>query len=146
MNKLYPFLLILLLFVVSCQPDDAPISNVPSIDLEQAGPAVIKENVDSIYFVIYYKDGDGDLGSNDPKVKNLFVEDTRIGLIYKYRIQDLVPGGGAVGIQGELHFSIPNTVITGGGNQEEVTYSVWLIDAAGHESNRLSVGPFMVVK
>lgn len=146
MNKLYPLLIVLLLFVVSCQPDDAPMSNVPFIDLEQAGPAVITENVDSIYFVIYYKDGDGDLGSGDPNVKNLFVEDTRIGLIYKYRIQDLVPGNAAIGIQGELHFSIANTVITGSGTEEEVTYSVWVIDAAGHESNRLSVGPFLVIE
>ncbi|MHB1277931.1 MAG: hypothetical protein ACYC1Q_06000 [Bacteroidia bacterium] len=146
MNKLYPLLIVLLVFVVSCQPDDAPMSNVPVIDLEQAGPALIKENVDSIYFVITYTDGDGDLGSGDPNVKNLFVEDTRIGLIYKYRIRDLVPGGASVGIQGELHFSIPNTVITGSGTQEQVTYSLWVIDAAGHESNRLSVGPFLVVE
>lgn len=146
MNRISFFVIAMLLLCVSCQKEDTSLSIIPKIDLEQAGPAVIKENVDSIYFVVAYTDGDGDLGSNDPKVKNLFVEDTRIGLVYKYRIQDLVPGNAEVGIQGVLHFSIPNTVITGSGTQEEVTYSVWVVDAAGHESNRLSVGPFLVVE
>lgn len=133
------------LFLVSCEKE-TPLSDEPTIDLLQAGPSVIKENVDSIYFVIAYTDANGDLGSTDPNTRNLFVEDTRIGLVYEYRIQQLVPGGAEVGIQGELHFSIPNTVITGSGTSEQVTYSVWIKDAAQHESNRLSVGPFTVVE
>ncbi len=145
MKKLVSLSILIAVIAVSCEKE-ATLSVVPKIDLTQAGPSVIEENVDSVYFEISYTDADGDLGSTDPNVRNLFVEDTRIGLVYKYRIQELVPNGATVGIEGELHFSIPNTVITDGSKQQEVIYSIWVKDMAGHESNRLSVGPFLVIE
>lgn len=145
--KLVTYLFLTLpLYFIACKKETVRLDTNPEITLMQAGPAIIKANTDSVYFVISYKDGDGDLGSNDPEAKNLFVEDQRIGLIYEYRIQQLVPNGAAIGIQGELHFSIANTVITGSGTEEEVNYRIWIKDSGGNESNRVEAGPFQVVQ
>ena len=138
------FILISVIFG-ACKKDES-LGNVPEITLIKAGPDQIKVYEDSVYFSIAYKDGDGDLGDPDPLVKNLFVEDHRIDLTYAYRISELVPGSAAVGIQGELNFSIANTVLTSSNSSETVYYRVWVVDRAGHRSNTLVIGPLTTVQ
>jgi len=139
-------LAIISVFVLSaCKKEDA-LSEVPEITLLKVGPDIIKAYEDSIYFSISYKDGDGDLGSADPLVKNLFVQDHRIDLTYEYRISELVPNGASVGIQGILNVSIANTVLTGSGNSESVYYRIWVVDRARHRSNTLVIGPLKVIE
>lgn len=145
MRKLL-FISVLLYFVVGGCKKEEGLSDVPEITLLKAGPDIIKAYEDSIYFSIAYKDGDGDLGDTNPLVKNLFVQDHRIDLTYGYRIAELVPGNANVGIQGELNFSIVNTVLTGTGSSEQVYYRVWIIDRAGNRSNTLIIGPLKVVE
>lgn len=137
------YLVLIVLLAVACKKEE-PLSDTPGIALKGAGPDRIQAYTDSVYFHISYKDGDGDLGSNDPLKENLFVRDTRINLVYGYRIQELVPGGAKVPISGDLHFSLPNTVISGSGAEEPVTYQIWVEDDAGHTSNMLNAGPFTV--
>ena len=138
-------LVILTLFFNDCSKGEEGISSSPEISLIHAGPQVIKAFTDSIYFSIEYIDGDGDIGSNDAEQENLFVEDTRMGLIYAFRIHQLSPKGTNPGIKGRLNFSLENTVLSGK-DSEIVTYKIWLIDRAGHKSNNLNAGPFEVVE
>lgn len=70
---------------------------------------------------------------------------TYIDLTYSYRIRELVPGGAEVPIRGSLELTLPNTVITNGSSSEQVTYTIWVQDQAGHESNRISAGPITVI-
>ncbi|MDX5321433.1 MAG: hypothetical protein LPK45_09920 [Bacteroidota bacterium] len=136
--------LCLILLLGSCAKEQLD-KDIPLIGLIQAGPQQIKANEDSVYFHISYEDANGDLGSQDAKVSNLFVEDMRINLIYEFRIQELVPNAAAVPIRGELHFSLNNTVITGAGSVEWVNYRIWIKDRAGNESNKIIAGSFKVI-
>ncbi len=134
---------LLLLFLNACKKEE-PLSPVPDIELLAAGPDRIEAFTDSFWFSIRYTDGNGDLGSEDPSVNNLFVRDTRLGLVYEFRVQDLVPGTAEVAIQGTLNFSLDNTILLGAGTEETVSYEIWMTDRAGNQSNILTAGPFTV--
>lgn len=125
--------------------DDLEIVDTPSISLVSVGPSTVIELQDSIQFVIAYEDGDGDLGENSPDVKNLFLTDNRIDLEYSFRIKELVPNGAEVPIKGELVLTLPNTVITDGSTEQQVSYTIYVKDRAGHQSNSLTAGPITVV-
>lgn len=130
--------------VVGCG-EDVDFNETPQIELISVGPSQVVELQDSIRFVIGYEDGDGDLGENSPDAKNLFLRDERINLEYKFRIRELVPNQAEVPIKGELILTLPNTVITDGSTSQNVTYSIWVKDRAGHQSNTLTAGPITVV-
>lgn len=134
-----------MLLLFSCAKEGEPISRVPEIKLIQAGPQTIKAFTDSIYFSIEYLDGDGDIGSNVAEKDNLFVEDTRMGLVYSFRIHQLSPQGTQPAIKGILNFSLENTILSDN-KPENVSYKIWLLDQAGNKSNVLNAGPFEVIQ
>ena len=117
----------------------------PVISLVSAGPDTIREFVDSIQVVISYEDLDGDLGQNNTDADNLFVRDLRADITYGYRIQQLVPGGTAVPIRGELRFSIKNLYRLDTLPTEAVSFNIYCQDRAGHTSNAVSAGPFYIL-
>jgi hypothetical protein len=133
------------IFMSSCK-EEYPFGASPEIAMIKYGPDTVRQFVDSIYFSISYNDGDGDLGENDTDADNLIVTDTRIGVKHTFRIKQLVPGGAQVPIKGTLNFSIPNTFLTGSSNQEELSYSIYVKDRAGHQSNVLTAGPIVVLQ
>ncbi|MBL7924716.1 MAG: hypothetical protein JNL88_11005 [Bacteroidia bacterium] len=139
--------LTVLMAASSCrQKDDDPFaSKVPQIELRAVQPQVAVEFSDSIVFRVYYRDNDGDLGENDPDVKNLFLTDNRIGVRYEYRIQQLAPSGSAVPIEGNLNVVL-NTVARTDTSlaQETATFSIYVIDRAGNKSNTVTSGPVTI--
>ena len=86
-------------------------------------------------FTIYYQDGDGDLGENDPEVENLFIEDNRTNGAQGFRIQQLAPSDAAIQIAGTLNVELRNTGITDGSNSQTVSWDVWVVDRSGNKSN-----------
>lgn len=110
---------------------------VPQIALEQVGPDAVVALEDSIYMRISFYDKDGDLGENFTDDKNLFVIDSRLNLAHEYRISSIVPGGAEVPIQGELEWTIPSVYITNGNASQKVSYSIYVVDRAGNQSNIL---------
>ncbi len=134
---------LLLIAVIGCK-EEFPFGSEPIITLQNYGPNAVVEFTDSIYFQIGFEDGDGDLGENNTDDHNLIVEDNRNGIKYTYRISELVPGGANVPIKGVLRFSINNTFIIGNGPTEEVTYSIHVLDRAGHTSNTVTTGPIII--
>ncbi len=131
--------------LLACKQEE-PFDAVPQIALIGYGPDTVTEFVDSIYFSISYQDGDGDLGENNSDDHNLTVTDSRIGIEYKYRIRQLVPGNSEVPIKGILNFSIPNTFITDGTTQQEVSYAIDVKDRAGNNSNTLTTGSILIIQ
>lgn len=127
----------------SCSKD-IELSTTPEIELVSAGPSSVVELQDSIRFVIRYEDGDGDLGENDPDAKNFYLRDERINLVYEFRIRELVPDQASVPITGTLRLTLPNTVITDGSQSQQVVYSIWIKDRAGHQSNTVTTDPITV--
>ena len=137
-------LLIVSALMVACG-EDVTFDATPSIELSHIGPETVVELEDSIRIVVAYEDGDGDLGENSPDAKNFFLRDNRIDLVYQFRIKELVPDGASVPIRGTLELTLPNTVITDGSSQQDVTYTIWVKDRAGHQSNMVTSGPITIV-
>ena len=114
------------------------ISEIPEISFESVVPNVVTEYQDSLYFTISYRDGDGDLGQNNTDENNLFVQDSRNGVTYGFRIRQLAPDNATIAIQGNLNVTLANTAIINGGTSESVNYTIWVVDRAGNESNRVN--------
>jgi hypothetical protein len=125
-----------------CQKDDDPFANkVPTIELLSLTPQMVVEFQDSLVFNIKYRDNDGDLGENDPNVKNLFITDNRIGIVYDYRIQQLAPTGSAIAIEGTLQVVLNSVARTDTSlAQQSATFSVYMKDRAGNKSNTVTSG------
>jgi hypothetical protein len=138
-----PFLLI----IFSCKKEIAPISVIPEIEFVDIFPKKVKAYQDSITIRIKYKDGDGDLGENNPTVKNCFVSDSRVSIEYPFRIKQLAPDNTQIAIQGELDIVIANTgLINDMHATEEVTYVISMEDRAKNKSNIIATLPITVEK
>lgn len=131
------FGLAVLIGVSSCNTGTG-ISEIPEISFESVVPNVVVEYQDSLYFTISYRDGDGDLGENNTDENNLFLQDSRNQVTYGFRIQQLAPDNAEIAIQGNINVTLPNAAIVNGGTSESITYSIWVVDRAGNESNRVN--------
>lgn len=121
------------------------VSDTPKIAFVSISPAVVQEYHDSIKIVFSYVDGGGDLGDANTAVSNLFVEDSRNGIVYKYRIPQLSPDLVDVNVQGQFSVVISNTVITDGSSLQKLHYIVYIQDRAGHTSNSVETTEIEVI-
>jgi hypothetical protein len=128
-------LIVLLLF--ACKKDDA-LSVVPTIDFQSISPLTAQEYIDDIIITISYTDEDGDLGENFPDIDNLFVEDSRNGIIYHYRIPQLAPNGAEIAIKGNFNITINGSGITDSSTSQQVNYAIYLKDRVGNKSNTIT--------
>lgn len=135
-----------LFFFFSCKKDEPGISDVPEITSVTASPTQIVEFEDSILFTIGYRDGNGDLGENNADAKNLFITDNRINITYSFRIKQLAPSNSTIPIQGTIHATLNSTGITDGSSQQNVSYSVYVVDRAGNRSNVATTTTLVIVK
>lgn len=124
-------------FLSSCNTGEE-ISEVPEISFESVAPNVVTEYQDSLVFTISYRDGDGDLGENNTDNDNVFVQDSRNQVTYGFRVQQLAPDNANIAIQGNMNVTLPNTAIVNGGASESVSYTIWVVDRAGNESNKVT--------
>ncbi len=144
MKKLF-FIAIFFVVISSCKKDEKiEISNTPVIEFTSITPATAIEYQDKITITISYKDGDGDLGENSPDVKNLFLTDTRNSVTYQYRISQLAPATGTFAIQGKLTVELKNTAITNGASSQAVSFTAYVKDRAGNQSNTITTSAITV--
>ena len=135
MRRLTYILIVLLLF--ACKKDDA-LSVVPTIEFQSISPLTAQEYIDDIIITISYTDEDGDLGENSPNIDNLFVEDSRNGIVYHYRIPRLAPNGNEIAIVGNFNITINGSGITDSSTSQQVNYTIYLKDRAGNKSNTIT--------
>ena len=136
MKRVYFILFVpIALMWVSCEKPDVSISDIPEIELLNAGPLIVEAFKDSVVFEIKYTDGNGDLGTNDDTQRNVFVTDSRIDVTHEFRVQQLAPDGANIAITGTFFIHLPNTLLTGGNTEEKVKFSIYVVDEAGNESN-----------
>lgn len=140
------YIIIFFLAIASCKKDDSTISDIPAIEFVSVTPAAVVEYQDKLTFTISYIDGNGDLGENSSTVKNLFLTDSRNNVTYKYRVQQLAPDGASIAIKGNLSVELNNTGITDGSNSQTFTYSIYVVDRAGNQSNIVTSTPVVVTK
>lgn len=131
---------------LSCKKEKTGSTTTPQIEFVSISPSSAVEYVNSITISFSYDDLDGDLGENDPNVTNLFVTDSRNNVTYNYRISQLAPDGANIHIQGNLNTVIKNTAITDGSSSQSVTYSLYLKDRAGNQSNTITTSEITVTK
>jgi hypothetical protein len=134
-------LIVLLLF--ACKKDDA-LSVVPTIDFQSISPLTAQEYIDDIIITISYTDEDGDLGENSPDIDNLFVEDSRNGIVYHYRIPQLAPNGNEISIEGNFNIKINGSGITNSSTSQQVNYDIYVKDRAGNKSNTITASSITI--
>ena len=128
-----------------CKKDEAIHSDTPTIELVSVSSTSVQEG-DPLTFKIKYTDGDGDLGENDANAKNLFLIDNRVNVTYEYRIEQLAPSGSSIIIRGNLNVELSSTAITNGSNSQSVTYSIYVRDRAGNQSNTVTTESITINK
>lgn len=135
---------IVVLFAACKKDEDTKMSDTPSLEFVSVTPANATEFVDSLIFTVRYKDGNGDLGENNPDVKNLFLVDNRIGIVHEYRISQLAPTGSSIATEGNLNIVLQSIVITDSSSQQNATFSIYVKDRAGNVSNTVTSGTIVV--
>lgn len=131
-------------FLSSCKSDPLLIPSVPEIELLDVSPIAVQAFKDSIVFRIQYTDGDGDLGTNDDSERNVFLQDDRIAATHSFRLQQIAPDEADIAVRGTFTLSLPNTLITDGSAQQEASFTLYVVDRAGNESNRVQ-SPIILV-
>lgn len=142
------FLIVALLglTLLGCKKDDEGFSDTPSIEFLSITPSAVTEFEEEVVITIKYQDGNGDLGENDPDVKNLFVTDSRNNVEYSFRVQQLAPSDANIIIEGELDVKLTTLSVVGSGSSESATFSVYIIDRAGNKSNVVTTSAVTVSK
>ena len=133
------------LVVVSCKKAEE-IGPIPEIEFISVTPGNVQEYADSLVFTIKYRDGDGDLGENTSGAENFFLADSRNNVIYKFRIPQLAPDNSSIIIEGNLNVTLANTAIIDGSNSQTFTYSIYVKDRAGNQSNTVVTSPVTVTQ
>ena len=141
-NKL--ILVVMVFLFAACKKEDDPETFNPILEFVSVTPSNAKEFIDSLVFTVRYKDGNGDLGENNPDVKNLFLVDNRIGITHEYRISQLAPSGSSIATEGDLNVVLQNIVITDSSTQQNATFSIYVKDRAGNVSNTVTSGTIVV--
>lgn len=147
-NKSLFFLFLsgILISFSGCKKEE-PISNVPSIKFVSMTPNPAVKYHDEIKITIEYTDGDGDLGENTPDAKNLYCTDSRNGVTYEFRIPQLGPDNSNIIINGQLIFDLaPQGFVDDNNTTEITTYSIYVKDRAGNQSNTVQTSSLTINK
>lgn len=145
--KTFAATIVCFLFISSCKKDDeVKFDTTPSIEFSGITPSSATQYTDAVTITLKYKDGDGDLGQNSSSVENCFITDNRIGIVYKYRIPQLAPDNANVPIQGTLNIPLGGQIITDSTNAQTVTYTLYVTDRAGHQSNSVTTSAITIRK
>jgi len=113
------------------------MSVVPAITFKSISPSTVNQFSDSLVIAIEYTDGDADLGQNNTETPNAFVTDQRNNIEYKFRIRQLAPDNANIAIKGVLDIIIPSVAVSGT-TSELATFSLYVKDRAGNQSNTIA--------
>lgn len=135
-----------LLLLIGCKKEDEKYSNVPEIEFVSLSPSTTSEFSQNVRLVIKYKDGDGDIGTEDPDSYSLFVKDKRLPRADEYHIQPLAPPESSIQIEGELSIQLAGLFVIGANTSESTSFTVKLKDRAGNFSNEISTSNITITK
>ncbi len=137
----------LAVWAFSCNDELEPIALSPEITFVSVSNDTIVQFQEVLTITISYIDGDGDLGENDPDIKNLFVTDSRNDVTFEFRIPQLAPAGSPIIIEGNLPIELSGVAIINSGAQtEQVSYTISVIDRAGNQSNVVSTPEITLIR
>jgi hypothetical protein len=141
------FILLSLLILLGCSKEEVEhYAEVPEIRLLDLSQDTIRQYEDVLVIRISYKDGDGDVGFEDPEQYALFVRDIRLEDFDGFYVGPLAPPDANVPIQGELTIEFPSLFLFGNGAVEQTRFQIKMIDRAGNESNLLETGTVAITR
>lgn len=147
MSKLVMLILAIagfMLFVAGCKKTET-ISSVPSIKFIAISPNPAIKYQDEIVIAIECTDGDGDLGENTPDTKNLFITDSRNNVTTAMRLSQLAPDNSSIILRVPINIHLlPPGFIDDNSTSESVSYSVYVKDRAGNQSNTIQTSSITV--
>ena len=137
-----------LLLAAACKKDDndknGSFSTTPEIALVSASPLEVIEFQDSVIVIISFRDGDGDLGRQNPDNESLYIMDSRMENPERYHLPPIIPDDAKLKTQGTIRIFVPTLFLTGSGNQEPTVLSIKVQDQAGHWSNEIQTPQILV--
>ncbi len=129
-------LLLSLFLFAGCEQDEVQkFSIAPEIELVEISSDTIIQYEDVLYLRIGYKDGNGDLGFENPDEYALHIRDIRLEAFDGFYVGPLAPPDANAPIQGELSIEFPSLFLFGNGDTELTKFQIKVIDRAGNESN-----------
>lgn len=133
--------------MLSCGKDDAiEFSNIPEIELIAVSHDTVRQYADVLIIEIMYKDGNGDLGFEDPEEYALFVRDIRLENFDGFYVGPVAPPDANVPIQGKLSVEFPSLFLFGNGDLENTRFEIKMIDRAGNVSNLLETETIAIIR
>ena len=138
--------LLLMCVIFSCKKDTEKFAKIPSLEFVKITPSVAAEFVDEVKITVLYRDKDGDVGENDPEVKNLFVTDNRNDVEYSFRIPELTPEGSEIAVEGNFEINLKVLSMVGDQEEESAAFSVYILDRALNKSNSVTTEAITVKK
>ena len=139
------FVLALMCCVGACiKPPD--YSDTPAIEFISIDKESVIEGSDSVLIKFSFTDGDGDLGpvNDQDSTINLFLKDSRDNSTKPYQLLNLTPGGNIKAISGEVTVKVEGFSCQAGATEDELTYTIYVEDRAGHKSNEITTTPLLI--
>lgn len=149
---------VVIAFMAACaSPPDYPIE--PHIEFFSLSKDTLKRGIfnDTTFITLSFTDGDGDIGS--PDTLDLFVYDTRTGLLAnQYTIPEVPELGANNGIKGEITVQVPSSCCLFDPDllldpckdehpsllYDPIVYEIFIFDKAGHKSNVIQTPPVYI--
>ena len=144
--KIIAYTAFTLLLVFSCKKEEEKYSTTPEIEFVSLTPSSTAEFSQNVRLVLKYKDGDGDIGTEDPDSYSLFVKDARLPKADEYHVQPLSPPGSNIQIEGELSVKLAGLFVIGSDSTENTSFKVKLKDRAGNFSNEITTSKITITK
>jgi hypothetical protein len=144
MKKIAFFIVVITL--ISCKKEVVEVPPQPFIEFVDIFPKEVKQNSDEILITIKYRDGDGDLGDNNPDVKNVYVKDLRNDLFYTFRLKQLAPDDAGIAITGKININMGSTIMVSNADVEYAKFGLFVTDRAGNASNIIVTDSIIVKK
>ncbi len=152
MRKIYfPFLVCLSVLIwtqISCtkRTDELSFPVEPTITLDSISQNTLIEFQDRLILHLSYQDGDGDLGTSNPDINSIFIQDSRLENADEYYLPPLSPETATISIQGAFDVQLSTTFLLGNGTEESTVFSLFVKDRAGHESNTVETEEILIVR
>ncbi|MEM7374928.1 MAG: hypothetical protein AAF587_40420 [Bacteroidota bacterium] len=123
---------------ISCTPQAPPLSPIPELTVLKISPSIVQEFDNGVVLELEYLDYDGDLGSENPDTKTLWVLDSRLDSADLYHVPPIAPIGQEVAIRGTFTVPIKTLFLLGNGQSEDLFFTVKIKDRAGNWSEEES--------
>ncbi len=121
----------------SCKKDEETVNVIPEIEFLSISATEVVEFDNDVSITFGYKDGDGDIGYQDPDTYSLRLKDSRLEEFDWYHIPPLTPDLQALQIEGQFTIYLHPLFLLGNGAQETATMTIQVQDRAGNWSNQI---------